>query len=94
MKKATIITCVFLDIGGVPLTPEVLGPLVALDEPSVFKQGVIWSIDSSDQWGVELDKVFAQGIVPELESETAPKLEHDSSTNNPIRRYRKLKETK
>jgi glucose-6-phosphate isomerase len=73
------------------LTPEVLGQLVALYEHSVFTQGVIWNIDSFDQWGVELGKVLAQRIVPELESETAPKLNHDSSTNNLIRRYRKLK---
>jgi glucose-6-phosphate isomerase len=74
------------------LTPEALGKLVALYEHSVFTQGVIWSIDSFDQWGVELGKVLAQRIVPELESKTEPKLDHDSSTNNLIRRYRKLKE--
>ena len=74
------------------LTPEVLGKLVALYEHSVFTQGVIWHIDSFDQWGVELGKVLAQRIIPELESKTAPKLEHDSSTNNLIRRYRKMKE--
>jgi glucose-6-phosphate isomerase len=74
------------------LTPEVLGQLVALYEHSVFTQGAIWNIDSFDQWGVELGKVLAQRIVPELESKTAPKLKHDSSTNNLIRRYRKLKE--
>jgi glucose-6-phosphate isomerase len=73
------------------LTPEVLGQLVALYEHSVFTQGAIWNIDSFDQWGVELGKVLAQRIVPELESETAPRLKHDSSTNNLIRRYRKLK---
>jgi glucose-6-phosphate isomerase len=73
------------------LTPEVLGQLVALYEHSVFAQGVIWNIDSFDQWGVELGKVLAQRIVPELESATTPKLKHDSSTNNLIRRYRKLK---
>ncbi|HUD82381.1 MAG TPA: glucose-6-phosphate isomerase [Candidatus Saccharimonadales bacterium] len=73
------------------LTPEVLGKLVALYEHSVFTQGVIWNIDSFDQWGVELGKVLAQRIVPELESETAPRLKHDSSTNHLIRRYRKLK---
>jgi glucose-6-phosphate isomerase len=72
------------------LTPEVLGKLVALYEHSVFTQGVIWDIDSFDQWGVELGKVLAQRIVPELESKTAPKLKHDSSTNNLIRRYRQL----
>ena len=76
------------------LTPEVLGQLVALYEHSVFTQGVIWNIDSFDQWGVELGKVLAQRIVPELESKTAPKLKHDSSTNNLIRRYRTLKRAK
>jgi glucose-6-phosphate isomerase len=74
------------------LTPAVLGQLVALYEHSVFTQGAIWNIDSFDQWGVELGKVLAQRIVPELESKAAPKLKHDSSTNNLIRRYRKLKE--
>jgi len=74
------------------LTPEVLGSLVALYEHSVFTQGVIWQIDSFDQWGVELGKVLAQRIIPELESKAAPQLKHDSSTNNLIRRYRKLKE--
>jgi glucose-6-phosphate isomerase len=76
------------------LTPEILGKLVALYEHSVFTQGVIWNIDSFDQWGVELGKVLAQRIIPELESKTPPKLKHDSSTNNLIRRYRKLKEAK
>jgi len=76
------------------LIPEVLGKLVALYEHSVFTQGVIWNIDSFDQWGVELGKVLAQRIVPELESETAPKLKHDTSTNNLIRRYRQLKEAR
>jgi len=76
------------------LTPEVLGKLVALYEHSVFTQGVIWNIDSFDQWGVELGKVLAQRIVPELESETAPKLRHDSSTNNLIHVYRQLKRAK
>jgi glucose-6-phosphate isomerase len=71
------------------LTPESLGKLVALYEHIVFTQGVIWNIDSFDQWGVELGKVLAQRIIPELESEPEPKLEHDSSTNNLIRRYRK-----
>ena len=75
------------------LTPEVLGKLVALYEHSVFTQGAIWNIDSFDQWGVELGKALAQRIIPELESK-APKLKHDSSTNNLIRRYRKLKEAK
>jgi glucose-6-phosphate isomerase len=73
------------------LTPELLGKLVALYEHSVFVQGAIWNIDSFDQWGVELGKVLAQRIVPELESPTPPKLKHDSSTNNLIRRYRKMK---
>jgi glucose-6-phosphate isomerase len=73
------------------LTPEVLGQLVALYEHSVFTQGVIWNIDSFDQWGVELGKVLAQRIIPELESKTTPKCKHDSSTNNLIRRYRDFK---
>jgi glucose-6-phosphate isomerase len=72
------------------LTPEVLGKLVALYEHAVFTQGTIWKINSFDQWGVELGKVLAQRIIPELESETEPSLTHDSSTNNLIRRYRKL----
>jgi len=76
------------------LTPSMLGKLVALYEHSVFTQGVIWSIDSFDQWGVELGKVLAQRIVPELESKTTPRLKHDSSTNNLIRRYRKLTKAK
>jgi glucose-6-phosphate isomerase len=70
------------------LTPAVLGKLVALYEHSVFTQGVIWHIDSFDQWGVELGKVLAQRIVPELESKEEAGLRHDSSTNNLIRRYR------
>ena len=74
------------------LTPETLGKLVALYEHSVFTQGVIWNIDSFDQWGVELGKVLAKRIIPELESKDEPKLAHDSSTNNLIRRYRQLKE--
>ncbi len=73
------------------LTPETLGKLVALYEHSVFTQGAIWNIDSFDQWGVELGKVLAQRMIPELERKTAPKLKHDSSTNCLIRRYRKLK---
>jgi len=73
------------------LTPAALGKLVALYEHSVFTQGVIWDIDSFDQWGVELGKVLAQRIIPELEGKTEPKLGHDNSTNNLIRRYRKLK---
>jgi glucose-6-phosphate isomerase len=76
------------------LTPEVLGKLVALYEHSVFTQGVIWNIDSFDQWGVELGKMLAQRIIPELESKGAPKLKHDSSTNNLIRRYRALRRAK
>jgi len=76
------------------LTPEILGQLVALYEHSVFTQGAIWNIDSFDQWGVELGKVLAQRIVPELESETAPRFKHDSSTNNLIRRYREFKKVK
>jgi glucose-6-phosphate isomerase len=75
------------------LTPETLGQLVALYEHSVFTQGVIWNVDSFDQWGVELGKVLAQRIIPELEGKTPPKLKHDSSTNHLIRRYRKMKET-
>jgi glucose-6-phosphate isomerase len=74
------------------LSPEMLGKLVALYEHSVFTQGTIWNIDSFDQWGVELGKVLAQRIIPELESKAEPKLAHDSSTNNLMRRYRKLKE--
>jgi len=74
------------------LTPQVLGKLVALYEHSVFTQGVIWQINSFDQWGVELGKVLAQCIIPELESAAEPVLGHDSSTNGLIRRYRKLKE--
>jgi glucose-6-phosphate isomerase len=73
------------------LTPETLGKLVALYEHSVFTQGIIWHIDSFDQWGVELGKVLAQRIIPELESADDPKLGHDSSTNALIRRYRQLK---
>jgi glucose-6-phosphate isomerase len=73
------------------LTPAVLGTLVALYEHSVFTQGAIWAIDSFDQWGVELGKVLAQRIIPELESKTEPKLAHDSSTSALIRRYRRLK---
>lgn len=73
------------------LTPEALGTLVALYEHSVFTQGVIWNIDSFDQWGVELGKVLAQRIVVELENEGEPMLAHDSSTNALIRRYRKFR---
>jgi len=75
------------------LTPEMLGKLVALYEHSVFTQGTIWNINSFDQWGVELGKALAQRIIPELESKAEPELNHDSSTNTLIRRYRKLKET-
>jgi glucose-6-phosphate isomerase len=73
------------------LTPRLLGTLVALYEHSVFTQGVIWDIDSFDQWGVELGKVLAVAILPELESADEPQLSHDSSTNALIRRYRRLK---
>ena len=75
------------------LTPKTLGKLVALYEHSVFTQGVIWHIDSFDQWGVELGKVLAKRILPELESVGEPKLQHDSSTNTLVRRYRRLKGT-
>jgi glucose-6-phosphate isomerase len=75
------------------LTPETLGKLVALYEHSVFTQGAIWGIDSFDQWGVELGKVLAQRIIPELENKEEPKVNHDSSTVNLIRRYRKYKAT-
>jgi len=74
------------------LTPEVLGKLVALYEHAVFTQGVIWNIDSFDQWGVELGKILAQRIIPELENPAEPALRHDSSTNTLIRRYRGAKE--
>ena len=70
------------------LTPAVLGKLVALYEHAVFTQGIIWGIDSFDQWGVELGKVLANQIVPELESEAETALAHDSSTNSLIRRFR------
>jgi len=73
------------------LTPRLLGSLVALYEHSVFTQGTIWQIDSFDQWGVELGKALANQIAPELESATEPELNHDSSTNALIRRYRTLK---
>jgi glucose-6-phosphate isomerase len=73
------------------LDPATLGALVALYEHSVFTQGAIWGIDSFDQWGVELGKVLAQRIVPELEGASEPKLAHDASTNALIRRYRKGK---
>jgi glucose-6-phosphate isomerase len=73
------------------LTPAVLGKLVALYEHAVFTQGVVWNIDSFDQWGVELGKVLATKILGELEAKDEPKLEHDSSTTNLIERYRKSK---
>jgi glucose-6-phosphate isomerase len=73
------------------LTPHTLGALVALYEHSVFTQGAIWNIDSFDQWGVELGKVLAKRIIPELESEQEPELCHDSSTNALIRRYRRMR---
>ena len=73
------------------LTPRLLGTLVALYEHSVFTQGTIWDIDSFDQWGVELGKVMAQQIIPELESRDEPELDHDTSTDALIRRYRMLK---
>jgi glucose-6-phosphate isomerase len=69
------------------LTPETLGSLVALYEHSVFTQGIVWNVDSFDQWGVELGKVLATRIIPELEGAAGP-LAHDSSTNALIRRYR------
>jgi glucose-6-phosphate isomerase len=75
------------------LTPAILGTLVALYEHIVYTQGVIWNVNSFDQWGVELGKELAQLIVPELESEAEPPLAHDTSTNNLIRRYRKMKAT-
>src|SRR3984957_7170118 len=75
------------------LDPETLGKLIALYEHSVFTQGVVWNIDSFDQWGVELGKVLAQRIIPELENPAEPVLNHDSSTNTLIRRYRKHKES-
>ena len=71
------------------LTPETLGKLIALYEHSAFTQGIIWDIDSFDQWGVELGKVLAQRILTEFESPVEPRLSHDSSTNNLIRHYRK-----
>jgi len=73
------------------LTPRVLGNLVALYEHSVFTQGTIWGIDSFDQWGVELGKVLAKQIIPELEADSEPDLGHDSSTNALIRRYRAMR---
>ncbi|MEO6859689.1 MAG: glucose-6-phosphate isomerase [Solirubrobacteraceae bacterium] len=74
------------------LTPHTLGALLALYEHCVFTQGVVWGIDSFDQWGVELGKALAQRIIPELESKTEPELEHDASTNALIRRYRAMRQ--
>jgi glucose-6-phosphate isomerase len=74
------------------LTPRLLGSLIALYEHSVFTQGAIWQIDSFDQWGVELGKALANQIAPELAAAYEPQLQHDSSTNALIRRYRTLKE--
>jgi glucose-6-phosphate isomerase len=73
------------------LTPRTLGSLVALYEHSVFTQGAVWNIDSFDQWGVELGKVLAHRIIPELQSSAEPELKHDSSTNALIQRYRRLR---
>jgi glucose-6-phosphate isomerase len=75
------------------LDPHTLGALVALYEHSVFTQGAVWGIDSFDQWGVELGKVLAKAIVPELQAEEEPELRHDSSTNALIRRYRAARRT-
>jgi glucose-6-phosphate isomerase len=72
------------------LTPKILGQLIALYEHKVFTQGCIWNVNSFDQWGVELGKVLANRIVPELDAERSPDLKHDSSTNELIRKYRKL----
>ena len=74
------------------LMPQILGSLVALYEHSVFTQGVIWNIDSFDQWGVELGKVLAERTIGELESTVEPQLAHDSSTNTLIQRYRRLRQ--
>src|SRR5947207_1120943 len=73
------------------LTPRVLGELIALYEHNVFTQGVIWDINSFDQWGVELGKALAKRIEPELVADEAPDLRHDSSTNGLIRRYRRAR---
>jgi glucose-6-phosphate isomerase len=73
------------------LTPRILGSIIALYEHSVFTQGALWDIDSFDQWGVELGKVLAVAIIPELSSDAEPSLNHDSSTNELIRLYRRLK---
>jgi len=74
------------------LTPEALGKLIAMYEHSVFTQGVIWEIDSFDQWGVELGKALAERIIPELQSGSKVQLMHDSSTNTLIRRYKRSRE--
>jgi glucose-6-phosphate isomerase len=76
------------------LTPAALGKLVALYEHSVFTQGTIWRVDSFDQWGVELGKALAQRIIPEIESPSEPRLEHDGSTNNLLRRLRAMRRTR
>ena len=76
---------------GERLTPFALGALVAIYEHKVFTQGVIWGLNSFDQWGVELGKVLAKRIAPELTAEAAPELGHDASTNALIRRYRSLR---
>jgi glucose-6-phosphate isomerase len=73
------------------LEPRTLGALVALYEHSTFVQGAIWGIDSFDQWGVELGKALAKRIVPELQADEEPRLEHDSSTSALIRRYRQAR---
>jgi glucose-6-phosphate isomerase len=75
------------------LTPELLGKLVAMYEHKVFVQGTIWNVNSFDQWGVELGKVLAKRIVPELVSESESELNHDDSTNTLIRRYRRFRST-
>ena len=74
--------------GGSGLLPKVLGALIALYEHKVFVQGVVWDVNSFDQWGVELGKVLAGQIVPELTAGAEPELRHDSSTNALIRWYR------
>jgi glucose-6-phosphate isomerase len=76
------------------LTPDTLGKLVALYEHAVFTQGVLWNVDSFDQWGVELGKVLAQRIMPELEQDHEPVLSHDSSTNGLIHRYQQLRQAR
>jgi glucose-6-phosphate isomerase len=76
------------------LTPRTLGALVALYEHNVFTQGTIWGIDSFDQWGVELGKVLAARIIPELRTAEEPDLRHDASTNTLIRRYRRMRDAR